>query len=157
MDSDCPAGDQPKEIDPITISDILKAALAHEGINCESATFLRWQSADDTILACPITTLPSLFREFRDGSFQLIITKATISRLGKVSFDVPQINVEAAYANGQWSELRIYNDYETTDHEVETSQTLEARLRRLEDILKAALEWLVLIVKLALGIRDMYS
>lgn len=142
----------------LPLLDILKAVFKHEGIECESATFLRWQVIDDNILPRPIDTISALFREFRDGRYQLTINQAMISVSGKAPFEIPWICVEIAYSDGQWSEPTILHDEETYDlADHETAQTLDARLKRAKPKLRAALDWVVVIMKSAEIIRRLYE
>lgn len=139
----------PNEDDPL-ILDILKAVFKHEGIEFESATFLRWQIVDDNILPRPIDTISTLFREFRDGTYQLAISNVKISVSGKKPFDIPWICIESTYSNGQWSEPGIFHDDETFDPaNHETAQTLYARLQTVKQSVKAALEWIAKILVFA--------
>lgn len=141
-----------------SISDIFKAAFKHEGIEFKSATFLRWQVVDDNILPRPIDTISALFREFGDGRYQLTLNQAMISVSGKAPFEIPWICVEIAYGDGQWSEPTILHDKETYDlADTETAQTLDARLRGTKLKLKAALDWVIVIVKIVETIRRLYE
>lgn len=146
------SGDEPR------ILDVLKAAFKHEGIEFESATFLRWQVVDDNVLPCPIDSMSALFREFRDGKYHITITNAMISVGGKAPFKIPWVCAEIAFSNGQWLEPTIFHDEETYDlADQETAQTLDARLRRAKANLKEALEWLVIIMTIAEAIRHLYG
>ena len=141
-----------------SISDILKEACRHEGIEFESATFLRWQVVDDNILPRPIDTISALFRELRDGRYQLAINQARISVSGKAPFEIPWICVEITYSDGRWSEPTILHDEETYDPaDHETAQTLDARLKRVKPKLTAALGWVVVIMKIVEAIRRLHE
>jgi len=157
--SDKQVPENPNHIrDETLILDILKAAFRHEGIEFESATFLRWQVVNDTILPRPIDTISALFRELREGKYHFTITGAKISVSGKAPFGIPWICAEITYSDGQWSEPALYNDeetYELTD--TETAQTLEARLRGAKEKIRAALTWITEIVKIAEGLRRFYE
>jgi len=146
------------ERDELSISDILKAAFKHEGIEFESATFQRWQVVDDNILPRPIDTISALFREIRDGRYHLAITGARISVSGKAPFEIPWICAEIVFSNGQWSEPSFFNDEETYDlADPETTQTLDARLRGAKTKVKVAFDWIVMIMKLIDTARRLYN
>lgn len=141
-----------------SILDILKEAFRHEGIEFESATFLRWQVVDDNILPRPIDTISALFREFRDGRYQLMINQVKISISGKTPFEIPWLCVEITYSDGRWSEPTILHDEETYDPaDHETAQTLYARLKRVKPNFKAALDWVIVIMKIVETIRRLYE
>lgn len=134
----------------LTLLDVLKAAFRHEGIEFESAAFLRWQIVDDNIIPRPIDTMSALFRELRDGRYQLTINEVKISVSGKAPLETHWLCAEIAYSNGQWSEPAIFHDegtYNLADHE--TAQTLDARFRRAKANLKTALDWVVTIMHIA--------
>lgn len=144
--------------EPLNLLDVFKAAFRHEGIEFESVTFLRWQVVDDTILPLPIDTMSALFRELRDGKYQLTINEVKISASGKAPLETHWICAEIAYSNGQWLEPAIFHDegtYDLADHE--TAQTLDARLRGAKTNLKTALDWVVTIMHIAEAIRRIYG
>lgn len=157
--SDKHASENPQHIgSELPILDILKEAFRHEGIDFKSATFLRWQVVDDNILPRPINTISALFREFGEGRYQLTINQAMISVSGKAPFEIPLICVEITYSDGRWSEPTILHDdetYDLADHE--TAQTLDARLKRVKPKFMVALNWVVVIMKLAETIRRLYE
>lgn len=143
--------------DDTTILDILKMSFGEAGIEFESATFLRWHIVDDHVFPRPINTLPDLFREFRDGTYQLAINNAEISVSGKKSFKIPWINIEITYRDGQWSEPRIYHDDETYDPaNHETAQTLSARLQIVKQNIWKALQWTATMFAIAEAIRRLF-
>lgn len=146
-----------KEREEPLVIDILKAAFSHEGIECESVTFHRWQIIDDDIRPRPIVTVSDLFREFRDGSYELALTNAKIALMKQEPFEIDVVNVQVAYDNGKWSEPRIYHDAEYPVAEERTTQALDARLKRAKENIRSALEWLAVIVRMAETIRRLFE
>lgn len=146
----------PKRDEPL-VEDILKVAFRLSGIEIESAVLLRWRIVDDIILAHPLITLGDLFREFGDGNYQLAISNAVLSGIEKESFGIPNINVEVAYINGQWSELRAYTDFEEFGPEYATQQALHGRLERVKENLRGVLELIPLLARIAESVRELFS
>jgi len=133
----------------IIVADILKEVFKLEGIEFKSSIFLRWRVIDDRMLPRVIESLTDLIREFTDGSYQFTFTDATISGIEKEPFTVPEIVVEVAYQDGQWSEPRLYTDYECFGPEHNTPQALQARLEKIKEHLKAVLPFISLVVDIA--------
>jgi hypothetical protein len=140
-----------------TISDLLKAAFKHEGIDFESATLLRWQIVDDNVIPRPINTMEAFFKEFRDGRYQLTINRVKIHASGKAPIETDWLCAEIACSNGKWLEPAIFHDDGTYDvAEQETAQTIEAKFRTAATNLKTALDWVVTVIQIAEAIRRLF-
>jgi len=140
----------------ILLVDILREVFRLVGIEFKSGVFLRWRVVDDRVIPRVIESLADLLREFIDGSYQLTISEVTISGIEKEPFTVPEIVVEVACENSQWSEPRIYTDYESFGPEHNTPQALQARLEKIKDTFRKVLPYISLVVDIAKSVRTSF-
>lgn len=140
----------------LLLADILREVFEREGIEFKSSTFLRWRVIDDRVVPRVIESLTDLLTEFTDGSYQLTLSEVRISRLEKEPFTVPEITIEVACENSQWSELRIYTDYEEFGPEHDTPEALHARLQRIKEVFRVVLPYITLAVEIAKWVRGLF-
>lgn len=148
---------QRNEKSTLLLADILREVFKREGVEFKSSVFLRWRVIDDRVSPRVIESLKDLLTEFTDGSYQLTLSEVTIHRIEKDPFAVPEITVEVACENGQWSEPRIYTDYEDFGPEHDTPQALHVRATRIKEVFKVVLPYITLAVEIAKSIRGLFQ
>lgn len=147
---------QRNEKSKLLIADILREVFKYQGMEFSSCTFLRWRVIDDHLIPRVIESITDLVRELTDGNYQLTIGEVTIHRIEKEPFTVPEITIEVACENSQWSEPRIYTTYETFGPEHDTPQALQARLEKIKGALKIVLPYITLVAEIAKTMRAFF-
>lgn len=143
--------------EPLRVKDVLRIIFKHAGITFETASFLRWRVIDDRIIPLPIDTLEALAEGLGDGGYQLAITGAVISQVGKAPIEIPWIHIEISYTDGTWSAPRIYADEETIRQSEEEPQILFARLQKIKEILTPVFEMISMFARVAKAIGELFS
>lgn len=144
-----------KKIEDPLISDILRALFKYENIEFESVGLIHWKIIEDTVVAEPLKTLGDIATLSKDGGYHIAIKHALISDIEEESIEIPEINVEVSFKNGQWSDPRIYTDYESCTPQCSSPEALQSRLEKLKEKVAGGLQLVSLVLRVANELRDM--
>ena len=144
----------------ITLDNIIKEIFAIAGINFERVDFLYWKEVEGRPDPVPkfIESLPEFFDNLVDGrKYQIIIKDAKISRIEQNPFSIPEIFVETSYDHNEWSELKVYDDYEDFCNEDRSAQDIYGRLHKLKARFKDLLQFLLMVLGATKAIDNKYK